>query len=195
MLVPLPHRKESVYTARQGGRRQPGIGMHSLERRGKDGDMLPKFWWESVQSCSFFQEHETCGEAGAEQASCRELGLNTRQHRTPKGAVFWDCRAWCWGKNLFEEGKLPEVKHFCSKLLQRSSKNMSGSTPVISGAEHQVHRNSSERQVASFQHAECCSSTVSHPSFCILIDSHRHVFLQSTTICNLIGEKQKKELH
>lgn len=41
------------------------------------------------------------------------------------------------------------------------------STAVISGKEHQGHKNSCGRQVASFQYAKCCSSTVSHPSFCI----------------------------
>lgn len=92
--------------------------------------------------------------------------------------MFRDCRAWCWGRHLFQEGKPLEVKHFCSKLLQRSSENMLGwSTAVILGAEHQVHKNSSGRQVASFQHAKYCSSTVSHPSFCILIHSYIYISL------------------
>lgn len=112
--------------------------------------------------------------------------------------MFRDCRAWCWGRHLFQEGKPLEVKHFCSKLLQRSSENMLGwSTAVILGAEHQVHKNSSGRQVASFQHAKYCSSTVSHPSFCILIHSYIYIslyiymYLQSTIICNLPGKNKR----
>lgn len=52
--------------------------------------------------------------------------------------------------------------------MQRSSKKIHQGE-VLSGAEHQVRKNSSGRQVASFQHAKYCSSTVSHLSFCILI--------------------------
>lgn len=51
-------------------------------------------------------------------------------------------------------------------------------------------KNSSERQVATFQHAKGCSSTVSLPSFCILIHSQIYVFLQSTISAIYLGKRK-----
>lgn len=160
---PLPHGKE-LYR----GYRQPGRSMRTLKTKGvQDEEPLPKLIRGAVQSCSFFQEHEIFREEGAEQGHHRELGLNTRQYRTPGGAVFRDhraSRASSWRKHLLDEDKLLEVKHFFSWPLQSYSKN----GPVWS-PEDQAHKNCRRRQVASFQHVGCCSAVLPHPSSCILI--------------------------
>lgn len=144
--------------------------MHSLGRSGKDGEQLPKFWREAVQSCSFFQKHEISREKGDELKHISIQNSLEMQHL--ETAALDAERRYLFGKN-----KPLEVKHFCSKLLKRSSKNMwEWSVSVISGAEHEVHKNSIGRQVASFQNAKCYCSTVSHTDFCTLIRSYIYTY-------------------
>lgn len=146
--------------ARWGGWQQFERGMHSLGRSGKDGEQLLKFWWKAVQSCSFFQKYEIFREEGDELKYISIQNSLEMQHFETAGLDAE--RRYLFGKN-----KPLGVKDFCSKFLKRSSKNTSGwSTTVITGAEHEVHKTSTGRQVASFQNAKCCWSTVSHTDSC-----------------------------
>lgn len=60
------------------------------------------------------------------------------QSRTPGGAEFREnrvSRAWCWGKHLFDEGKLLEVKHFFFRPLKKFSTNVAGWSTESSGVQ------------------------------------------------------------
>lgn len=69
-----------------------------------------------MQSCSFLQKHEIFREEGDELKHISIQNSLEMQHL--ETAVLDAERRYLFGKN-----KPLEVKHFCSKLLKRSSKN------------------------------------------------------------------------
>lgn len=95
--------------------REACIGWEGVEKMGRNCPSSGK----AVQSCSFLQKHEKFREEGDELKHTSIQNSLVMQHSETAGLDAE--RRYLFGKN-----KPLEVKHFCSKLLKRSSKNTSG---------------------------------------------------------------------